>query len=863
MTDHPTDIYSAVTSILLSPSTPAELKQRLAEQRAMLIAGHSAKTFGLPLSYALTEFYNTVIRSVYQRFTPDAKTQSLPFCIMALGGFGRNELNLYSDIDINLVYSVRDFDTVHAIKNKVHTIVKYLWDVGLDIGHSVRSAEECLHLSRQDMDIKTSFIESRFLCGDQSCFDYFQTSVWNDLLSGSYETYIQSRLNSIRSRHEQFGNSERVLEPHLKEGEGGLRDIHACYWTARVWLMKNHPGYSISGGVSQSMETIRRLGELKFIPERSIAPFAESYEFLMKTRNILHRISGRRNDILSYPLQAKAAEIFPYTDHENAPAVEQFMQDYYRHARVISNLGSLIGDKLRAAVTPTEVSQTNRTLIDNGFFIVGSKIYFDGDVESAITRSSTLMMKMFLYSQKYRAELSEPLQYALRENMDRVDDNFRQSKEAAHDFLQLWHYEGQVASILKRMHDLGFLERYIPEFGYIVAHYNYNVYHAYTTDEHLIIALSRLESLFYEDGSENDPVFKHLREIYQELSLFEKYQLYWAVFLHDIGKSRGGDHSEIGAELAKQIFARMGYEENNDAIYFLILNHLKMEQLAFRRNLKDQDTIAEFARLVQNRRWLRMLYLLTYADMAAARKNVWTEWKGILLQELFTKADHYLKAAEEPGTTPVFDWEEIDYGSIQLENTLHVSFNDRSNFSEVLVVTNDHPYRLSQICGAMSVCDISIFEANVYTRKDGVIIDQFRVTAFDSNAPLSPAQKQKMETVLSDVLSGTQDIEPQIEKLKARWKRKKFLPSSETEIYFEDNRKFTIIDIFTADRIGLLYMITRTLSDLKLNIYSAKIGTRLDGAADCFYVLDTDGYKITSIERQEEIRKEIMRRLAS
>jgi [protein-PII] uridylyltransferase len=287
-----------------------------------------------------------------------------------------------------------------------------------------------------------------------------------------------------------------------------------------------------------------------------------------------------------------------------------------------------------------------------------------------------------------------------------------------------------------------------------------------------------------------------------------------------------------------------------------------MEQIAFRRNLKDAETIAEFARLIQNRRWLRMLYLLTFADMSAARKNVWTEWKGILLKELFDKTDRYLKAQENPDSQENFDWEEMDYGAIKLNKSLQLTFTDRKNFTEALVVTTDRPFRLSQICGAMSVCDITILEANVYTRKDGVIIDQFRVTGFDSHQPLTSGQKQKLESFLRDVLEG-QDIAQPMEKLKARWKRKKFIPSSETEIYFEDNRKFTIIDIFTGDRIGLLYLITRTLSELNLNIYSAKIGTRLDGAADCFYVLDTEGNKITSIERQEEIRRELSNRLLS
>ncbi len=854
------DIQIRIESLIASDQSPSEIKPPLSQLRESLIAQQPVNDLGLPLSYALTGFYQTIIDSVYRKFFPTSANKSLPVFISALGGFGRNELNIYSDIDIGFIYDTPQFDTAAEIKEKVHGVIKFLWDIGLEIGHSVRSAGESLELSRRDIDIRTSLIEMRYLCGSKPTFDKFRLALGSEFSGEAFGSFILTRLALMDRRHEQFGDSEKVLEPNIKEGEGGLRDIHNCFWTARVWLMKENTDINVSENASQSLETIKALQRMDFLPERYLVPFNESFEFLLKTRNLLHGISGRRNDILSYPLQAKVAAEMGYPDTER-PGVEEFMQTYYRHARVISNLASLIGDKMKSLIRPARHTDHGITTVENGFYIIDSNLHYDKDIRKAVTDEPQLLMEMFLYRQKYGVELSEPLQYTIREHIESVNESFRTSKRIAKDFLQLWHYEGRVASVLELMHDLGFLERYLPEFGYIVSHYNYNVYHAYTTDEHLIVAVKRLESLFYENA-QDESVDGHLREIYAELSLFEKYQLYWAVFLHDIGKSRGGDHSEIGVELARQIFERLGYSENAESVYFLILNHLKMEQLAFRRNLKDLETIAEFARLVGNRRWLRMLYLLTFADMAAARKNVWTEWKGLLLKELFDKTDRYLKAQENPEEPADLDWEEMDYGSIKLTGALQLTFTDRKNFTEVLVVTSDRPFRLSQICGAMSVCDIGILEANVYTRKDAVIIDQFRVTSFDSHRPLNAGQKQRLENYLRGVLEDRQDIETSMEKLRARWKRKKFLPSSETEIYFEDNRKFTIIDIFTGDRIGLLYLITHTLSELGLNIYSAKIGTRLDGAADCFYVLDAQGNKIESISQQEEIRKEIMKKLS-
>jgi [protein-PII] uridylyltransferase len=837
------------------PANPADLKQYIVAQKKIISQTNDPNQLGLALSHKLTHFYDDIVAHVFQEIIPP---QGLNFCIVALGGYGRNELNIFSDIDINFIYKGDPAAEIPAIKECVHTIVKRLWDIGLEIGHSVRSIDDCVHLAGQDPDIKTSFLEARRICGEPSCYDAFQKAIREIMFQTHLEEFVSDRLAVMQKRHEQFGNSTRMLEPHLKEGAGGLRDIHACLWIAQAWSMSRNAALRNDASESLSVLMFRRLAEEQLLSYPLVETFVASFEFLLKTRNILHLLGNRKNDILSYPMQAQVAAFLRYEDRLDSKGVEEFMREFYLHSRSISRTTALVLEKLKTVLQNKNAVSEN-IVIEHNFFVNEEKLYYSGDVERAVRERPAWLMSLFFYCQNYHVQLSEALQSVVREHLSLVDPLFLASKEAAHDFLEIWKFEGQISSALRSMHELGFLEKYLPEFGFIVAHYKYNVYHAYTTDEHLIVAVGQLEKLFYDDPSETSLAV--LREIYQELSLFEKYQLYWAVFLHDIGKSRSGDHSLIGADLAKDIFQRLHYTDNADAVYFLIRNHLRMEQTAFRRNLKDADTIAEFGDLIGNRRWLRMLYLLTFADLSASNSAAWTEWKGLLLQELFIKADHYLKSKESSGQIKS-DWDDILYDQIQRNDSLRVTFNDKSSFTEVLIVTNDQPYRLSQICGAMAVCDISIFDAQVNTRADGIIIDQFRVAHFSSHTPLAAAQKDQLNHLLNDVLVHGHTLEPRLTRLKARWKRLKF-SAAETEIYFEDNRKFTILDIFTADRIGLLYLITRALSDLELNIHAAKIGTRLDHAADCFYVLDRDGHKISSIPKQDEIRRTIMHRLTN
>jgi [protein-PII] uridylyltransferase len=833
------------------------LKQRVSESRSSVIGGLHGSWPGLALGENLTGFYDGIIDQVWRESVRSVGTEENRFCVLGLGSYGRVELNTGSDIDLTFLYESDRFEEKQAVRQVVQRIVRTLWDIGLEIGHTMRTPEEAISMCIRDCDIRTSYLEARPVAGDRTWWMRVREMLEKRAFGVKPTEFIAIQLQRMAKRHEGYAGSQRMAEPNIKEGPGGLRDVHTVLWIVCSTDMVED---EVCARESRTAAMIRKLAAKGFLSHARCDEMLRSFDYLLHVRNQMHMEANRKTDVLNYPAQAAVASRMGYRDEQDDRAVELFMRDYYVHVKRLGAGCRLILRKIesraQAAADPTAV-----TKVRDGFYMDGRTepptLRFEGDFAQAILERPTLMLSAFRTMVEHSAVLSSEVEVAIQEGLHLIDDEFVNSLENAHVFLDLWKYEGRVSSVLWSMYELGVLERYLPEFAFIGAHYHRNIYHRYTTDEHLLIALKHVEALFYVGESESDSL-RHIKTVYDELSLFEKRQLFWAVFLHDIGKSRGVDHCLEGVRVAEGLFDRLHNEEDRPAVLFLIANHLRMEQAAFRRNLKDPDTIQSFGELVCDRRRLRMLYLLTYADMSAANVHVWTEWKGILLKELFLKTDTFLRSARPDSTELSFDWEEAPRQVPIPENTLSVSFNDLPDFTEVLVVTTDRPYRLSQICGAMALSDVSILEAFVETRSDGWIVDEFRVVTFPGHRALSGPEKDALRARLERVLQAGQDLTEDMRKLRLRWKRRRVTSEVEDEIHFDDNRCFTIIDVFTRDRIGLLFLITRTLSDLGLNIHAAKIGTRLDGVADCFYVLGPRGEKITSRTTKETIRQKLL-----
>ena len=511
------------------------------------------------------------------------------------------------------------------------------------------------------------------------------------------------------------------------------------------------------------------------------------------------------------------------------------------------------------------------------------------------------LMSLFLDAQRFGVPINEPTRRRIQDSIHLVDDALRRSRKVAHIFLEILRAPGGVAGTLRTMHELGILGAYIPEFDNLTCLVQYNRYHIYTADEHTLLAIEHIERL--STRSSEDGNLAHLKQAFKEIP--RKEILYLAVLLHDIGKSvRGSDHSLEGAAMARRFLLRLGLpSEEIDGIVFLIRNHLQMSHISQRRDLSDQRMLKEFSQSVRHPDLLRMLYLLTYADLSAVTRTAWTVWKAHLLRELYAKTLSLLtqgvpsleeerrrQAASRDLVRAIGDRFEAGKVKAHLDRlpphyaelndseyverhlnlirklekaSVAVGFAPSRFFSEVTVCTRDKPYRLSEICGVLSSNDINIFGAQAYTRSDGVVIDIFQVTTLDEAS--HRIHQRQVQDQLAGVFQENIRLEDLFIRHRRRWSRRR-KPSARipTEVHFENgiSDKYTIIDIFAQDAVGLLYRITRTLSDLGLDIDTARVTTQADKAVDSFYAL-RNGEKIESKETQDHIRKVLITRIES
>ncbi len=477
-----------------------------------------------------------------------------------------------------------------------------------------------------------------------------------------------------------------------------------------------------------------------------------------------------------------------------------------------------------------------------------------------------------------------------------VKFDLENAREVDKIFFEILNSQGNVASTLELMSELGILGKYIPEFGNLTGLFQHSVYHYYTVDEHTLKAIANAENLKEDDSNLGD-IFRNLKR---------KDVLYLAILFHDSGKAIKVDgHSEIGAEMAKKFLQRVKFDSIDDVV-FLVRNHLLMEQVAFRRNFHEPETLFNFASKFYKSDLIDMLYILTYADLSAVNPDVWTSWKAQLLEELYLLSkpivenkltleevyylieektskriesiiaslsdkisrevveNHFDNLIEDDSYFSVFTDFEIEEHIKKIvesgERKVDAIFKRMDGYTEITVITRDAPFVLSNICGVLSANDANIFDAKIFTRKDGVVIDKFRVFDYISGVELSQAQCKKIEKDLNDVFNGTIDLDELFERHRRRWKRKVETTKKDVKIAveFEDSKDYTIIDVFAPDSLGFLYKVSRKISELGLNIYFAKIATRTDGIVDSFYVLDFNGHKIIDESLKEKIKVEIL-----
>jgi [protein-PII] uridylyltransferase len=840
-----------------------DIKSILDEEGAIIRGVHFAGAGGSEIVQRRTALIDRTLREAYNRLAANGPMPAL----LAVGGYGRGELNPHSDIDI--MFLCRD-DTD---RQRSLALLYTLWDAGMDLGYSVRTINECAALARQDIKIRTSVIESRLIAGDPVLYNAFIKTMQSEVFYWKPSDFIQEKISERIATRQKFGGSIYLREPNIKECEGGLRDIHTALWIAFVHFR---------------IASLAALVEKNIITGGQYAVFLRSRDFLWRVRNEIHYLSGRKNDHLTFDIQERASKDFKYRDSAHLFAVERFMKAYFLHAR---NIREFTNTVVAAVVRKPSRRWFERTQQFGPFSLTGRTLFApstDGCKENA-----ALAMMAFEIAQERHAVFSDHLKSLIRGC--RIDDAARRSPEASRTFLAILNNPDGLVETLAMMKDLRFLGRFLPEFRSIQALARHDYYHLYTVDEHILLAIRNLQALW----SGSFPALATFSEAFRGLA--KRWVLILAVLLHDLGKAYREEHAHTGVILAKEVLTRLDVTgDDRERILFLIENHLVMAHLSQRRELSDRKVIADFSRLVQDRENLAMLYLLTYADISAVSPTAWTQWKAALLQDLYLRTLNYLDTSvqivEEErarlitalvrirnAADGLFSSEEIDAFLVAMPEQYllaistqrvidHMSMMKKLPEEQLVIRHRHYPVRgyteltvcaydaygmFYRTAGTIASKNLNILRAQVFTSKSGVMIDTFQITDPEGNlCDYEDVWASVRSELRAALTSGRRLPEPSPAALRPGF------PSAITAAVAFDNETsdmFTIIDITARDRVGFLYQVTKTLYELNLDIASAKIVTEGSRVMDSFYVTDLFRKKIEDSSRLEKVKATLMK----
>ncbi len=815
-----------------------------------------------------SEMMDSIVRKSFQKAQSQVPSPSV--CLMALGGYGKTDLAPFSDIDLLLLYSSSQKEKLPPLVEK---ILYPLWDLGLDVSCSSRSINECLKMAQSDLHVKTSLIDGRYLDGEYEFFRSLYGLFTRKILHRKVRKFAEALAKDVHLRHQKYEDPAYTLEPNIKEGKGGLRDFQIGCWIIRAKYKTD------------------RWDSILF-PDHS-RMLDKSLEFLWTVRNQLHWLSGRKREDFSFELQERIAPLLGFP--RGIKGIEEMMRQYHLSTQRISNFVNDILDHV--LYEPSYFKKTfsffKQRWIDKNFRIAYGEIYFRDPM--IFKRNPMQLMTLFGYCQAYQAKMDFRTEEAVLEALPFIDDRFRHSEKVNQTFLSILRKGEKIATILRKMHELGFLSRYILEFSEIEGRVHYDLYHVHPVDIHSILAVEELVKLrdgFYQTDC---PLLTSLiREIEKPEILF------LTALLHDIGKGREGDHSLIGAEMAKAIGDRMGLsDEEKESIHFLVTHHLIMIETAFRRDLHDEQAILRFANQVKTSNRLKLLYLLTFADVKAVGPEAWTSWKNTLLMELFLRTFHLLEkkenmvmALKRDGITKRL--KESLPESVVSEYAEHLPDRYLSSFSleeivrhielarnierelllvdweiekaiqaKVTVCTKNRYGLFSRIAGSMFLNRLNIIEAQIHTWENGIALDTFWVEDLTKDIE---QRLQQFRKDLGEILSGKVLLKDLLSRGKeSNSIRKKVIPkvSAEIKVNNQDSDFYTIVETTGEDRLGILYEITQALTDHGCDIHFAKILTLGNCIVDVFYVQDTWGEKIEEKQKVDSLKQALLNRITS
>jgi [protein-PII] uridylyltransferase len=860
--------------------------------RDLLREQHRAGTGGHEIVSAYTMMMDELIRHLFDKvsyeFTRRYPSENQRFTVIAQGGYGRQELNPYSDIDLLFLYSWKISPSVEAVTER---LLYTLWDAGLQVGHATRTVKESIALAASDMKVKTALLDARYLCGDYILYQEFDKAIETRIVQRRVHRFVQEKLAENRARHESYGASVYLLEPDVKDGEGGLRDIHTARWIARV-----------KTGV-KDLDTLAASG---LISSSDVAKLKVSQDFLLRVRNELHFSTGKHQDQLTFEEQEKVSRALGFEGEGTLKAVEVFMRHYYLHAAQISRLTSLMIHRITDSPRPLFGGRyTMAKTVREGMCISQGQL--------SITQAEILesepgnLIEVFAEMQKQRCELSHETRELLREHAGLIDERLRRSAAANVPFFKILRWKERVYETLLEMHRCGILGAFIPEFGRLLCMVLHDAYHIYTVDQHSLKLIQEIERLKAGEYHNASPLLTQLARETDKIEL-----LYLGLMFHDIGKGFGGGHSETGARMVAPIARRMRLNADDGALVeFLVRHHLLMTHTAFRRDLEDKKTIFDFAKTMGNVNNLKLLYLLTFADVKAVGPDVWNPWKASLLGELYVKTLNLLEEVEKgefqgedvravlrriqgrvrrqlvkdhPGEKVEHFLESMPerYFLSTAENDIPAHFELMETFTgngaasavehfperdctSVVICTEDRPGLFASITGTLTALNLDILNARIFTSSDGRILDIFRISHRGRPELVTAEPKwARFRSTLDEVLEGRLDVARLVKNSQRSSLLLRHAPKVATVVQVDNEASdnFTIVEVFTEDRIGVLFTMTYALHQLGLSIHVAKISTNVDQVADVFYVTGADGKKIDDPARLEAIRLALQESLA-
>jgi [protein-PII] uridylyltransferase len=814
--------------------------------------------------YKLSKAYSLLVEECIEKALGD---KTFNFAVASSGSFSRRELAPFSDIDLMII--VESFE---ENEEEIKSIVQILWDCGIEVSHTIRDFFDIEKFLAEELNTFTQFFETRFLLGNSDIYNKWNKKVFSLIDDNAIVRLLKEYFQDIQDRYDKYGDSPKVLEPNVKMTAGGLRDLQAVEW---MFILKNKIFLNKQNETTQAENFFSILEESNYTTLTECSRLRKSYKLILTVRNLLHITSKQKTDRFEFNAQIKVAKVFGYTkDNFNL-----FMKEYFEATTIINRFCKTMVKRFNEEIS-NPLPDALFIDLDADYRMKNKVISFWG--EQSLTLSTIL--RAFYYRGFYGASFDENLRSQIIQNIEKYKNASFDELESSVFFREILRLEKNVGQTLSVMNELGVLGTFLPEFKDLEGFLQHGVYHCYTADEHTLMTIQNLEKL--------DKDTSHVGKLYNTLKSREI--LFLSLLLHDIAKPINiSGHEIIGAEMASSIAQRLGYSDSEiEQVRFLVYNHLSMEQVAFRRNLNDPETLNNFTSKFNSIEDLELLYLLTYADLSAVNSAVWTSWKSDLLFELLSKSKAMLeeqKTGEELLMSSIelipkeiskysdeiserdvkehiesindityaqqFTDEEIAKHVEEIERgeKLSVIFKELADFTSITVIVQDFPSLLSKLCGVLSINDANIHDAKIFTRKDGIVIDTFSVTDFRSGATIEPEKYGKIKSDFKKVVNGILQLNCEFKNLKSRWWRienKFFKRTGKINISFEDHDRYTIIDIISPDRLGFLYQITDKMSELGLYIYFAKIATRGDDIVDAFYILDRNGKKVSESDKE-------------